>query len=37
VVADLEGLMLMAKTYNDPSLIQRSAQNAKLMIQNTGL
>ena len=37
VLSYLEGLMLMAKTYNDPSLIQRSAQNAKLMIQNTGL
>ncbi|MEP6987138.1 MAG: TetR/AcrR family transcriptional regulator [Chloroflexota bacterium] len=35
VLAYLEGLMLMAKTYNDPFLIQRNAQNAKLMIQNT--
>src|SRR4051794_16968717 len=34
ILAYLEGLMLMAKTYNDPYLIQRSAQNAKMMLQN---
>ena len=35
VLSYLEGLMLMAKTLNDPYLIQRGAINAKMMIQNT--
>ncbi len=35
ILSYLEGLMLMAKTYNDPYVIQRGAANAKMMIQNT--
>jgi TetR/AcrR family transcriptional repressor of nem operon len=34
ILSYLEGLMLMAKTYNDPSIIQHSAQNAKRLILN---
>jgi TetR/AcrR family transcriptional regulator, transcriptional repressor for nem operon len=34
ILAYLEGLMLMAKTFNDPSLIQRAAPTAVTMIKN---
>ena len=34
ILAYLEGLMLMAKTFNDPYLIQRSAPTAVTMIKN---
>lgn len=36
ILSYLQGLMLMAKTYNDPVIIRRSAPIAKLMIQNIG-
>ena len=34
ILAYLEGLLLMAKTYNDPYLIQRSAPTAVSMVKN---
>ncbi len=34
ILSYLEGLMLMAKTYNDPYLIQRAATTAVTMIKN---
>jgi TetR/AcrR family transcriptional regulator, transcriptional repressor for nem operon len=35
ILAYLQGLMLMAKTFNDPYLIQQGAANAKMMIPNS--
>lgn len=35
ILSYLQGLMLMAKTHNDPYLIQRFASTAKAMVQNT--
>lgn len=37
ILAYLQGLMLMAKTFNDPYLIQRGALNAKMMLQNASI
>jgi len=35
ILSYLQGLMLMAKTFNDPDIIQRGALNAKTMIENS--